>query len=626
MSRNTTLLTVARIIAVFTVFMLLSAFQRMLFTAVYATEINAGLVGSIRAMLAGMPMDASIAAYLTAIPSLLATVSIWTGENRTILLILRIYFIAVASLLAIIFTADLILYSYWGFRLDMTPVFYLTTSPSAAMASASWWQLLLMPVAVGAIATIIYLLLQRTVSLTQLPAPTGNRIVATAVSAAMLGLLFIAIRGGLTVSTMNPSRAYFSNNARLNHAAMNPVFSLLYSASHRDDFAGSFRIFDDETARQIFSSMNAPKASANADSIPPIRLTPARPDIYLVILESFSSHIMPSLGGEPIAVRLDSIAAEGVVWTRFIACSFRTDRAIPAIINAFPSQPTTSLMKYADKMEKLPSIASELKRQGGYATTYYYGGDANFTNMLACLVSGGFETIVSDKDFKLSERLSKWGAHDDVVFNRVISDAAARQQCNKPQLRVIQTSSSHEPFDVPYYNPRFADNPRANSLAFTDSCLADFVKRLDATPRGRNALIVIVPDHYGTWPAPGTLDNPVDRHAIPLVMTGGALNGRGIRLDTPGCQTDIAATLLAMLGMDHSMFPFSRNLLDSGIRHYGWFSEPELAALIDDRDNIAVYNTAAGRAELTAGPNPDSLMTQTKAYLQTVYTTIANLK
>jgi len=624
MTRNTTLLTVARIIAVFTVFMLLSACQRMLFTAIYATEINAGLSGSIRAMLAGMPMDASVAAYLTAIPALLATVTVWTGENRTTLLVLKIYFIAVASLLAVIFTADLILYGYWGFRLDMTPVFYLTTSPSAAMASATWWQLLLMPVAIATIATAIYLLLRQAVRLTHIPAPTGSRIMATAVSAAMLGLLFIAIRGGLTVSTMNPSRAYFSNNARLNHAAMNPVFSLMYSAGHRDDFAGSFRIFDDETAQWIFSGMNTPVASAEADSIPPVRLTESRPDIYLVILESFSSHIMPSLGGESIAVRLDSIAAEGAVWTNFIACSFRTDRAIPAIVNAFPSQPTTSLMKYADKMEKLPSIASELKRQGGYATTYYYGGDANFTNMLACLVSGGFETIVSDKDFKLSERLSKWGAHDDVVFNRVISDATRHD--NRPQFRVIQTSSSHEPFDVPYSNPRFADNPRANSLAFTDSCLSDFVKRLYATPRGRNSLIVIVPDHYGTWPVPGTLDNPVDRHAIPLVMTGGALIGRGVRLDTPGCQTDIAATLLGMLGMDHSMFPFSRDLLDNGIRHFGWFSEPELAALIDDRGNTAVYNTAAGRAELTTGPAPDGLMTQTKAYLQTVYTTIANLK
>lgn len=613
-----------RIAAVFAVFMLLFSAQRAIFLTLYESLINASFTDALKAMATGLTMDASVAGYLTAIPVLISIATVWFGPSSALRISFRIYYAIAAALLAVVFTADLILYSYWGFRLDMTPVFYFTTSPSAAIASAQWWQLVIcVPIVVG-IGYGIYVLLRLVTRLTRIHSHGSRRgrVAATVVSVFMLGILFIAIRGGLTVSTMNPSRAYFSDNPRLNHAALNPMFSLMYSAGHRDDFDRQFRYFTQDEAEALFAKLNRPASAA--DSIPEVRLTVERPDIYLIILESFSSHLLPCLGGESIAEHLDSIARDGILWTDFYACSFRTDRAIPAIINAFPSQPTTSLMKYVDKIENLPSIARELKNQGNYRSTYFYGGDANFTNMQACLVSGGFDRIVSDKDFDISDRLSKWGAHDDILFDRVISETASPE--NSPRLSVIQTSSSHEPFEVPTVNPRFADNKRANSLAFTDSCLNEFVKRIVSDSQRRESLIVIVPDHYGTWPTPGTLDNPLDRHRIPLIMTGNALATRRLKLSTTGSQIDIIATIMGLLNMDSSIFIFSKNLLDPAAAHYAWFTEPELAAIVSDSGTTAILNTSADRAEKLSGAGADRLLDETKAYLQTVYTTIANLK
>ena len=48
-------------------------------------------------------------------------------------------------------------------------------------------------------------------------------------------------------------------------------------------------------------------------------------------MKVFSAHLMESLGGENIAVNLDSLAKEGVLFSNFYANSFRTDRALPAI-------------------------------------------------------------------------------------------------------------------------------------------------------------------------------------------------------------------------------------------------------------------------------------------------------
>lgn len=53
--------------------------------------------------------------------------------------------------------------------------------------------------------------------------------------------LFIPIRGGFTVSTMNVGKVYFSDRMALNHAAINPVFSLMSSLSKSEDFSSQYR-------------------------------------------------------------------------------------------------------------------------------------------------------------------------------------------------------------------------------------------------------------------------------------------------------------------------------------------------------------------------------------------------
>lgn len=605
--------TIARPLALFVTFTLLFQAQRAFFLAIYSKTIGQTIGESIRAMGHGLAMDMSASGYLVIIPELLAiagqiVASRWIGITA------RAYYVFVSVILASVFALDLILYSYWGFRLDMTPLFYFMTSPGAATASAPIWQGLTGIAATAIIAVMIYKCLRMVDRMTA--TEQGLRkpwpIIALIIIA---GLTFIPIRGGITVSTMNLSRAYFSSNPKLNHAAINPAFSLMYSAGHQTDFGSQFQYFDDMEANRLFKELNAaaPMALEN-DSL---KLSTDRPDIYLIILESFSNHIIQLTGGENIAVGLDSIAQDGAMWTNFYANSFRTDRALPAIISGFPSQPTVSLMKYTEKIEKIPTLASELKRQAGYETTYYYGGDANFTNMLTYLVSGGYDHIVSDKDFKMSERMSKWGVHDHTLFKRVTDDFTA--DGDKPRFVTIQTSSSHEPFEVPFRKTQYADNNRKNSLAYTDSCLTDFIGKLNKTPR--KSLVIIVADHYGTWPLRDSLKTMPERHAIPLIMTGTALTTRHYVDNHAASQEDIAPTVMSMLGLDPSSFKFGNPLDNPFSPRYAWISEPEMIGLITD-DSMVIYNIAADRLE--AGDR-GKLLNQAKAYLQTIYSTIEAL-
>ena len=459
-----------------------------------------------------------------------------------------------------------------------------------------------------------------------------RRLKVSGILLLMTGLLFIPIRGGFTVSTMNVGKVYFSAEQRLNHAAINPAFSLMESLAKQKDFSKQYRFMEAAEADRLFKDMLEPAGAGGQTEETDSVLQPAdslhtlfntqRPDVLFVILESFSSRLMTALGGEPnIAIHLDSLSKEGVLFTNFYANSFRTDRGLVAILSGYPAQPTTSIMKYPRKTQSIPAIAGSL-RKAGYGTKYYYGGDADFTNMRSYLMSSGFEDIVSDQDFPVTERLSKWGAHDHLVFNRLLEDlkteaAEGTAEEKTPYFRVLQTSSSHEPFEVPF---RRLENDRLNAFAYTDSCAGDFVRQFRELPQWKNTVIVFVPDHLGAYPE--HIDNlSVERYRIPLLMVGGAVR-EPRRIDVYGSQHDIAATLLAQLALPHEEFVFSKDMLNPASPHFAFFTVPDAFGMVT-ADNQVIFNCQAGAVVVDEGTVKGKNLPLGKAYLQKLYDDIA---
>lgn len=617
------------LIKTYILFVCIFILQKPLFIFYYNSLYeNTSWADVFHIMWSGLPLDLSLAGYLTAIPGFLFIASAWT-LSKTLSRIWKGYYAFISLLLAIIFIVDLGLYEYWGFRLDATPLFYFFSSPKDALASISIWQMLggLAGMAIYAFLLYVILLWVQGSIWKKLKLPYHS----LSVSAAMLlltGLLFIPIRGGFTVSTMNTGKVYFSANLRLNHAAINPAFSLMESLSKQKDFGKQYRFMEatqaDELMKKLVDPVVADSTSVIPDSLRTALFKTERPNVLFVILESFSSHLMTSLGGEPdIAVCMDSLAKEGVLFTNFYANSFRTDRGLVAILSGYPAQPTTSIMKYPRKTQSIPAIAGSL-RDAGYRTKYYYGGDADFTNMRSYLISSGFDGIISDQDFAVTERLSKWGAHDHLVFNRLLDEMKAEAADStdadgkRPFFRVLQTSSSHEPFEVPY---RRLANDRLNAFAYTDSCVGDFVKRFRELPQWKNTVMVLVPDHLGAYPE--NLNNlTVERYQIPLLLVGGAVR-QPKRIDTYGSQHDIAATLLAQLSLPHQKFIFSKDMLNPAAPHFAFFAVPDAFGMVT-LDNQLIFNCEANAVALDEGSAKGKNLLPGEAYLQKLYDDIAN--
>lgn len=554
----------------------------------------------------GLPLDASISGYLTILPGFFLIASLWLNSSIT-KWTFKIYYATVAVMMGLIFVSDMILYKYWGFRLDSTPLFYLKT-PKDAFASADlitiFLGLLAVVVIISALFFFFYHILIKSGKNIKKP---FYRSKTTIVLLLLTGFLFIPIRGGFSVSTMNVGWAYFSDKMELNHAAINPCFSLMESLSREQSFEDQYRFMKADEAAREFVKM---KDQAPADSIPSL-FTTKNPNVIIVVLESFMSKIVQPLGGLPdVAPNMNAFCNQGILFTNFYANSFRTDRGLVSILSGYPAQPTTSIMKYPQRSQSLPSISRSLKK-AGYNTEHYYGGDANFTNMRSFLLSQGYDRIISDKDFPLKERMSKWGAPDQYLFNRVSADFSGVQK--EPFFKSIQTSSSHEPFDVPSH--KFKD-PYLNSVFYADSCLGKFIDQYKKTKYWKNTVIVLVPDHAMHYPAYINNHN-VERYQIPLIIIGGAVK-QPLKVDTYASQIDIAATILYQLGLPHNEFTFSKNILNPSSPHFGYFTYPNGFGMTTKKNQL-IFDCEANKVVLDRGYNKGANLKPAKAYLQSLY-------
>ena len=231
------------------------------------------------------------------------------------------------------------------------------------------------------------------------------------------------------------------------------------------------------------------------------------------------------------------------------------------------------------------------------------------------VMSRRISTIVSDRDFSIADRLSKWGAPDHLVFRRALDYVSGLDK--RPKFVMIQTSSSHEPFEVPF---RRLENDRLNAFAYTDSCAGDFVRQFRELPQWKNTVIVFVPDHLGAYPE--HIDNlSVERYRIPLLMVGGAVR-EPRRIDVYGSQHDIAATLLAQLALPHDEFVFSKDMLNPASPHFAFFTVPDAFGMVT-ADNQVIFNCQAGTVVVDEGTAKGKNLPLGKAYLQKLYDDIA---
>lgn len=561
----------------------------------------------------GLSLDLSTSLYLLTVPFLLTIISLWIRIPKPVF---RVYYFIAALLLALAFVADTSLYEFWKFKLDASCLQYLET-PTEAMASVSTWYILFRLVVIILLTIAIYWIYVKLTPLTTHLLPLTTRLVATLIALLLIPLMVIGIRGGIDESTTNIGQVYYSQNQFLNHAAVNPVFSFFASFEKTASNNVTYHFMDDKACDEIVSQLYNTQ-SIDCDTL----LTTQHPNIIIILLESCGGEFTEIGGRADITPNLSRLAKEGIYFSNCYGNSWRTDRGTVCTWSGYPSFPTMSVMKIPSKSRSLPNIARTLKEQRGYQTYYVYGGDINFTNMRSYLVSGGFETLKWKADYTKEEQESaQWGVRDDITFDTVYDLITTHSTLHTPHSSILigySTLSSHQPWDVPIHH---FDDEVYNSFYYLDQCIGNFIEKLRKSAVWDNTLVIMLPDHGFPYKVRDESD-PLLNH-IPMIWVGGAVKAPK-RIEQVCNQTDLPATLLGQLGINHDEYTFSRDVVSKT------YTQPFAIHTYDDgftmTDSVSFvnYDFISNRIVTEQGKKNPQLLQWGKAILQAASTDLNN--
>jgi len=431
-------------------------------------------------------------------------------------------------------------------------------------------------------------------------------------------LLFLGARGGVQQIPINQSESYYSHHNILNIAAVNSGFNLFINVieNYKNFGKNPFTYYSqeevDKTIQQIFKT--------EKDTTTMI-LTTQRPNIVLLILESWSADLVESLGGDAgITPEFHKLEKGGVLFTSMWATGPRSEQAMASIFAGFPAHPITSLTVQPDKFAKVKTITHKLIGEG-YHTSFYFGGQLIYGNIRGFILYNGFKRVTELKDFGNDVLKGKLGVHDEFVLARQLNDLNKEQE---PFFSALFTLSSHSPYDEPMEEVLHwgeNENKYINSAYYTDRSLGEYFRNARKQPWFKNTLFILTADHshnsYRNW----SFTTPL-YHKIPILLYGDVIKKefRGTTNKKLSNQCDIASTLLHQLSIDASDFHWSRNMFNPYSPEFAYYSFEEGLGWIRPGGHF-VYDAKVKHYNENAIPieYQDSIIREGKSYLQAVF-------
>jgi phosphoglycerol transferase MdoB-like AlkP superfamily enzyme len=552
------------------------AFARLIFFLVnHPAAENYQSLEILQLLLAGLRLDISLTCYILLASMLFFIPWLWWPFKWLEKAERYMHFI-VLGLISMGLVSNIIIFHFWNSILNFRALSYLS-DPGEVFLSLSSGQILI--IFLFLLTTIIFSIVVFKKWFYSPPEKVTTGSVQKIIL--LLTLLFctlVGVRGGLQMLPVNESLVYFSEKNFLNQAAINPLWHLAYDIQTAGmERKNPFRITNGKNAEAEVKSLfqNVP------DSFPRI-LTSERPNVVILILESFNADLIGALGGDKnVSPFIDQLAGEGMLFNSIYASGTRTDQGIVSVLNGWPATPFHSIMRSAEKSASLPSLP-KIFLSNGYQTSFYYGGEINFSNMNVYCSGQKFNKITDEKDFRNNETRSRWGLPDEYVLHKQLNDLKETRQ---PFFSVLMTLSNHEPFDVPRFNKFPGKDPAdrfRNSAAYTDSCLSTYFSLARKEQWFSNTLFILVADHGHSLPLNRNIAYP-DSRRILCLLYGDVIRPefRGSVVTKQGGHHDLPGTILPQLGHDAAEFRWSKNLLNPTVRPFAYFQVEQTFGMVD---------------------------------------------
>ncbi len=264
------------------------------------------------------------------------------------------------------------------------------------------------------------------------------------------------------------------------------------------------------------------------------------PDIVFVLVESMGKAYSGTdayLGS--FTPFLDSLEQHSLVWLNNISSTGRTFGILPGIFSGLPYGEKGFLELYQD-FPKHESLLSVLK-QNDYEVRYFIGADRNFDHQGNFLDYQKVDQLVDILGFdpKYEKAPSNtgfsWGYSDKELFRNGLEKLPANS--TRPQLRIFQTQTSHDPYIVPertVYQAKLRNHLSTKldlnesqigdylayediymTLLYADDAVKEFINAYSKRPEFENTIFIITGDHrLPEIP----MSSRLDRFHVPLII------------------------------------------------------------------------------------------------------------
>ena len=238
---------------------------------------------------------------------------------------------------------------------------------------------------------------------------------------------------------------------------------------------------------------------------------------------------------------------------------------------------------------------SDLLHQEGYRLAFLGGADLNFGGKGKFLRSHHFDEVLGQAELepKLKDPtyVNGWGLYDDSLLDLVYDRYTELAANHQPFGLFLLTLNTHSPHGLPSKSDElspYGDGSNRMLTAVKASALhiVKFVRRVQASPWGKDTVIVIISDHIAMPnEATALLDRGIRKN---LFLILDPKIKRGASIARLGSTFDIGPTLLPFLGFTGSI-GLGRNLLDPNVLDSDIAHIHDPVVLASWRDNFVEF-------------------------------------
>lgn len=599
-------------------FLVLFASMRIVFIVNYWHLVNVDMVPFVeilKGFFKALPLDIATACYIIPIPALV--MFIFTCLNKNISYRwMRWYFYVIIALYILAVMGEIGIYGEWGTKLSAKALAYLE-NPSEVINTASTQQTVLL-ISLWACFTLLFCWwyvrwIEPSNVITR--ERKTDWFMYPSVFVLVFGLMFLGMRGGVGEIPISTSSGYFSNYKIVNIMTVNPVYNLAENITNDRKVKDNahFNYMDFETAEKITKETHQVECDSTINI-----LKTERPNVLIVLLESWSGDLIETLGGDPsITPNFHELEKDGLMFTNFYASANRSQQAIASIFGGLPGLPVTTITNHQEKYYAIPSIIQPLDSLG-YYSSFYFGGELNYGNILSYLRYNEFNRVIEGKDVTEHFHKGKLGIQDTDMMPWAAKDISSQPE---PFFTTIFTLSTHSPYDYPKIFDELEwpqlEKVFVNSAKYTDIATKLFMDKAKQQPWYDNTLFLFMADHSH----PSYKNHPLESfeyHKIPLLIYGEPLQDslRGTTFDKICGNTDIPATLLAQLGMKHDDFIWSKDVFNTCYKPFAFFELYSGLGWKTDEGEFVITTNNKVLKNTFPEEQSDSLTRQGKAYMQ----------